>query len=191
MNRKTAISRILLLGAGAFGVYGGFKAYSLLKSPDFNKLKSSQDLINELAETIIPKDQSPGAKDGNVGQFITKMVINCTERKSQNNFIKGLEDLRHLTFKRYNTTFKNCTIKQKEDVLLYFEHDGHRVNGKFGKAQKFLFGESFFAILKEYTVLGYCTSKAGATLALNYDHIPGQFMGCIDVVKDQRGWATH
>ncbi len=191
MNRKTAISRLFILGTGVLGVYGAYKAYDLLKSPDFNKLYLFQGLIDELAETVIPKEIFPGAKDGDVGFFITKMIVNCTERKSQNNFIKGLEDLRYFTLEKYNTSFENCTNLQKEEILLYFQNEGNRKKGKFGKVQNYLYGKSFFDILKEYTVLGFCTSKVGTSSALLYDHMPGQFISCFDMDSDQKGWATH
>ena len=49
-----------------------------------------------------------------------------------------------------------------------------------GKVQYRLLGKSFFSILKELTVEGYCTSKLGATQALTYVYIPGSFQGCIE-----------
>ena len=39
--------------------------------------------------------------------------------------------------------------------------------------------DPFFAGLKETTVLGYCTSEIGATQALAYAHVPGDYRGCL------------
>jgi hypothetical protein len=39
-------------------------------------------------------------------------------------------------------------------------------------------------------VLGYCTSEVGATQALAYAHVPGDYRGCVPLRPRQKGWAT-
>jgi hypothetical protein len=47
------------------------------------------------------------------------------------------------------------------------------------------------ALLKELTVLGYCTSETGATRAMAYEKVPGEYRGCIDLKPGQKAWATR
>ena len=47
----------------------------------------------------------------------------------------------------------------------------------------------FFPIMHELTLLGYFTSEAGATKALEYVPLPAKFEPCVDMKPDQRGWA--
>jgi hypothetical protein len=191
MNRRKAIFRLLVLGGGAAGVFGGVKAYHLLKEPELERLSQFQPLIDELAETIIPKTDTPGAKEAGVGKFITRMIKNCTGRKSQNNFIEGLVELVLYTGSRYDKQFEHCNAEQKKAVLAHFEKKGRSRGGKLGKAERYILGDSFFETLKKYTVLGYCTSKQGAMQALSYDYIPGKYIGCMPLTPDQRAWATQ
>jgi hypothetical protein len=191
MNRRKAIFRLLILGGGAAGMYGGTRAYHLLKEPELDMLIGFQPLIDELAETIIPKTTTPGAKEAEVGKFISKMIRNCTGRKSQNNFIDGLGELVIYTGSRYDKRFEDCSPQQKKAVLQHFEKKGKRRSGLLGKAEKYLLGDSFFMTLKKNTVLGYCTSKQGVIQALSYDFIPGKYIGCIALSPGQRAWATQ
>jgi hypothetical protein len=190
MNRRKAIFRLLILGGGAAGLYGGVRGYHLLKEPELSRLTGFQPLINELAETIIPTTNTPGAKEAGVGEFISKMIRNCTGRKSQNNFVDGLGELVIYTDARYGKRFEDCNASQKKEVLQHFAKKGKRHSGMYGKAEKYLLGDSFFETLKKNTVLGYCTSKQGATQALSYDYIPGKYIGCTPLSAGQRAWAT-
>ena len=45
--------------------------------------------------------------------------------------------------------------------------------------------------MKNMTVLGYFNSEVGATMAANYDKIPGKYQGCIPINKyGGKVWAT-
>lgn len=190
MNRRKAIFRLLILGGGTAGIYGGIKGYHLLKQPDLDKLTALQPLIDELAETIIPRTDTPGAKDAGVGAFITQMVKTCTGRRSQNNFINGLEELAVYSKLYYNNSYEKCSPEARRSILAHFESKGSKGNGFWGKAQRYMLGDSFFDTLKKNTVLGFCTSKVGANQALSYDYIPGNYSGCITISPGQKAWAT-
>ena len=71
------------------------------------------------------------------------------------------------------------------------EEKGKPFPGIVGKVEKRLAGESFFTVLKKYTVLGYCTSEAGVTKALAYDYIPGKYVGDMPLAPGQKAWATQ
>ncbi|MCB9056802.1 MAG: gluconate 2-dehydrogenase subunit 3 family protein [Chitinophagales bacterium] len=190
MNRKKAIYRIALISGGLVGIVGGVKTYGLFKTPELKKLDSLQPLVDELAEAIIPASDTPGAKDAKVGAFVTLMLKECTGRKAQNNFIEGLDDLVFHCMNRYGKPFELCNTAQKEAALLHFERKATISNRFISKAKDYLLGQSFFTTLKKYTVLGYCTSNPGATKALRYDHIPGQYKGCI-ALNNKAAWATQ
>ena len=48
----------------------------------------------------------------------------------------------------------------------------------------------YFRMMKELTLLGYFTSKVGATQALRYLPVPGRYDGCVPYKKGERAWAT-
>jgi hypothetical protein len=191
MNRRNAIFRLLILGGGAAGVYGGIRGYNLLKEPELEKLKNFQPLIDELAEVIIPRTSTPGAKDVGAGVFVSHMIREATPHKSQNNFLDGLEKLSVFAAYKYGNSFDKCSHEQKISIVNHFEKAGRPYGGILGKAERYLVGDSFFILLKKYTLIGYCTSMKGATETLSYDFIPGKHVACIKMNPGQRAWATH
>ena len=48
----------------------------------------------------------------------------------------------------------------------------------------------FFATLKELATVGYFTSEPGATKAVRYDPVPGDYRGCVPLSEIGRAWAT-
>nr|WP_068892892.1 gluconate 2-dehydrogenase subunit 3 family protein [Pedobacter panaciterrae] len=189
MNRRQVIYRILGFSAVAISGTGFWKFWSVYKKPDLLYLTNKKALIAEIAETIIPGTDTPGAKMAKVEDFIIKMVKDCTATKSQNNFIKGLIDLEEYTKQNYHKTYASCSANEKEAILTHFENaeESHHLIHKL--KQKVL-GENFFYMFKSYTVIGYCTSEPGATKGLSYDYLPSTFEACITIGDKQKSWAT-
>jgi hypothetical protein len=190
MNRRKAILRISLAGLGIASAGAVYKWWGLVKSPDTSYLSSNKDLIAALCETIIPATDTPGARDVGTQDFIIKMIRDCTTRKEQNNFIDGLRNIQSHCHSKFGQSYEHCSHEQQAAALNHFEEKAKPYNGKMGKIELRLMGRPFFAILKDYTTQGYCTSQQGATMGLNYVYIPGSFKGCIPLEPGQKAWAT-
>jgi len=190
MNRKTALKSILAfvtLGASS-GVL-----YEFLKPGDALPVKllpTKKALIAELAETIIPRTNTPGAKDAKVEDHIIKMITENTDPKTQKSFLAGLSSLEHYTNSNYHKDFVQCNAIQKAEILKHFEKKETYSFAILNKVSKKLLGPSFFYKLRDLTVEGYCTSSLGATKGMAYDFIPVNFEACIPLKKDQLAWAT-
>ena len=191
MNRRKAIVRISLAGAGLVAAVGGYQWYSIAKKPDLAYMEENKALLAALAETIIPATDSPGAKAAGVQDFIVAMVRHCTERKEQNTFITGLKDIQDHCKGKYGHAYAECTSGEQEAALAHFEEKGKPFGGVAGKVQGRLMGRSFFTMLKALTVEGYCTSQPGATQGLAYLYIPGSYKGCMVMTEGQKTWATN
>ncbi|HEV3414241.1 MAG TPA: gluconate 2-dehydrogenase subunit 3 family protein [Puia sp.] len=191
MNRRKAIGRIVLTGVGAGLALSAYKWYDWTKTPDLNYLEQQKGLIAALAETIIPATDTPGAKEAGVGDYIVLMIRDCTDRMSANKFIDGLKDLDHYCHSHFDKPYEQCSTRDQQDVLHYFEKKGTPYGGIIGKAEQAYLGRSFFTTLKQYTVEGYCTSQPGATRGLSYLYVPGSFHGCIPLQPGQKAWATR
>jgi len=191
MNRRKAIIRITLGGAGLATAFGGYKWYGMAKSPDVGYVAGNRELLAALAETIIPATDTPGATEAGVADFIVMMIRECTDRKNQNKFIDGLKDLQAYSKSKYGKDYQHCSAPEQEAVLTHFEQRDRPYGGIVGKVQNRYLGKSFFTILKEYTVEGYCTSEAGATRGLAYVNVPGSFKGCMPMTPGQKAWATN
>jgi hypothetical protein len=180
----------MLVGGGTLAAYSGYQWYDLKKSPDLDYLSQKKELLADLAETIIPATDSPGAREAGVQDYIIIMLRDCTDVKTQNKFIDGLKELEHYCLSQYKRRFQDCSAEEKNSVLDYFEKKSRAYTGIVGKVQNYLLGRNFFATLKQYTSEGYCTSELGATKGLAYIAVPGSYNGCIPLKANQKSWAT-
>ena len=190
MNRRKAISRIILAGIGGTLAFGGYKWYEANKTPDLSWLEQQKDLLAALADTIIPPTGSPGARAAGVQDFMITLLKDCTDRRSLNNFIDGLHDLQSHCRSNYQAPFTQCSEAGRIHTLTYFEQKDRPHSGIWGKAENRYLGKPFFMTLKEYTVTAYCTSELGATHGLAYVPVPVNYHGCLPWQPGQPAWAT-
>lgn len=190
MNRRKAIRNILLVGGGGMAVAGGFTWFRFYHKPDLSELDQYKALIEEMAETIIPETDTPGAKSAGVAGFVITMVRECTPVTGQNRFLYGLADVEAHAHSKYGKSYLQCSGPEKNAITAYFEKRDRPYPGIKGKVANRLIGPSFFNTLKKYTVIGYCTSMKGATIGMEYDYIPGVYKGCMSLHPGQKCWAT-
>lgn len=191
MKRRTALICIALASGTSLITYGGYKWVRLNSMPDLSKLKGYRDLISSLVDTIIPETETPGAKAVGVHDFVIKMVTDCTEIKSQNKFIDGLNELKSYTVQEFGKSFEICSLLERTKILSYFEKKDKPLPGLIGKAQIRYLGKPFFITLKEYSSIGYFTSQVGATQALRYSLVPARYIACMPYLTHEKGWATY
>lgn len=115
--------------------------------------------IEALTELIIPADESPGAKEAGVSEFIDFMAAHGDE---------GLPGpmrtgLRWLEAKARQTgakAFIDLAPEQRENLLKSVAYKSHVAEGEEA-------GHAFFLLIRRYTVMGYYTSLIGLK-ELNY-----------------------
>ncbi len=190
MRRRKAI-KILLIAGGGGVLLGGYQWFGIKKHPDLDYLDNNKTLLAALAETIIPKTDTPGAREAGVGDFIIVMLKDCTSRETQNRFIAGLKDLTAYCSGRYQKNYMQLSPDEQHEVLAYFQRSDKPYQGMMGKAERKYLGSPFYTTLRDYTIMGYCTSETGATQTLAYVAVPGRYNGCIPMEPKQRSWATH
>jgi hypothetical protein len=190
MKRRKAIGTILLAGGATAAGIGGYEWYTLTKNPDTNYLISKKALLAELAETIIPATDSPGAREAGAVNYMLSLLDECTDRKTLNRFIEGLKDLESYTQTRFKRPFPECQDSEKRAVLNHFEEKSAQSHNLVDKVKNKFTGIPFFATLKSYTVQGYCISQKGAGLGMRYIAVPGKYLSCIPLELNQKAWAT-
>ena len=190
MNRKKAILSIFVAGGGIVAAWSGYKWVHMNRVPDLSYLDNHKTMIADLAETIIPRTDSPGAKDALVHESIIGMIKNGSDRKTQNSFIDGLKDVEAYTGSNYSKSFSHLGTAEQQTVVKHFQLKGKNYSGLAGKVKNKVLGKSFFTILKEYTTIAYCTSKPGATQGMAYEFIPGRYVPCMPLAANQKAWAT-
>ncbi|WP_185154134.1 gluconate 2-dehydrogenase subunit 3 family protein [Fulvivirga sp. M361] len=190
MNRRKALVGITSGGLGLV-FFSGYKWYDWNRKPNLEQLQGKQEMINELAELIIPGTDTPGAIEAQVGKVVVDLITSCADRKTQNRFMNGLIDLEKKALALHGKNFPECSNEEKHGLLTEVENHDMKLDGFIGKASKKMFGKSFFRTLRDYTSIAFCTSELGASKSLNYVLVPGKYMGCIPLEKDQPSWTTE
>lgn len=139
--------------------------------------------LDEVAETIIPRTDTPGAKDAQVGKFMTVMVNDCYSEQEQAIFHRGITQLQATSRESYGSAFMDLSQSDRHHLLTQLDREARRHNAEES-------GPHYFTMMKQLTLLGFFTSQAGATQALRYSAIPGHYDGCIPYAEGDRAWAT-
>lgn len=188
MNRREALNTVALLMGGTViggslflqGCSGGFKkADGLPLSPD------QIAYLDEIAETIIPTTDTPGAKAAQAGTFMQVMVTDCYEEKDQKIFLDGMNKLNEAAKQTFKNDFMQLTAEQRTQLLSTIDKEA----STYAKNKKKEEPAHYFTMMKQLTLLGYFTSEVGATKALRYVAVPGKYEGCIEYKKGDRAWA--
>jgi len=138
--------------------------------------------IERLAELIIPNDGQPGAREAGVAEFIDFMVASSADVGSssyqppvsrtpvsehsrvpealssrqgiQYLFRYGLNWLEGHARHLHGRSFRECPEEQQTDML---EHLAYTERYRRGEED----GQAFFKLIREYTVMGFYTSRMG------------------------------
>jgi gluconate 2-dehydrogenase gamma chain len=128
-------------------------------------------MIEHIAEMIIPEDDTPGAKQAGVAEFIDFMVANrvpvsgsrdvrSTEdaiemgKEAQTRFISGLDWMDARCHGEFGHAFMDCASEQQNSLM---EELAYKT--KFKPTTEA--GREFFQMMRNYTVVGYYTTKIG------------------------------
>lgn len=141
--------------------------------------------LDEVGETIIPKTTSPGAKEAAVGTFMTVMVNDCYTKDDQKIFHEGIKKLDDACKKTHNTGFLKASPEQRTSLLVTLDKEAK----EYQKAKKKEDANHYFTMMKQLTLLGFFTSKPGATQALRHIAVPGKYDGAFPYKKGDKAWA--
>ncbi|GAA4779738.1 gluconate 2-dehydrogenase subunit 3 family protein [Olivibacter ginsenosidimutans] len=191
MNRRKALK--IGVGLTSIATLGAtIKPWFTKNLPlDSRVFSDMKDLLAELAETIIPETDTPGAKLAGVADYLLLVINDCFTIKEQRIFYQGLTVVEKMAVEKFGQSFVCCDAKIREELLTILENDDGHYQGLLYKIKRKLWGRSFLDLLKEHVVEGYCTSEAGATKGLAYQAIPMKYEGCITIGPDQKAWATR
>jgi hypothetical protein len=128
-----------------------------------------------LVDAILPDTDTPGARAAGVHVFVDLAVAECLAAAERDTFRAGLAELEAGCRRAHGAGLAAAPAAAVTAQL----HQAEAASSAFVKA------------LKGLTVLGYGTSRIGATQALADDQSPGRYRGCIDLAPGQRTWAER
>jgi hypothetical protein len=167
MKRRDALSRVALLMGGTLSAptmlafLEGCKSSTETGSGiNFPFSGEQKNLVSEIAEIIIPKTDTPGAKDAKVGEFIETMIKDCYAAKDQGRFAAGLKELEDKNFLKATPEEQISMLTAMEKTAIAETTKAKEEKKKYTEAGKEYTdaGVPFFRLFKELTLLGYFTS---------------------------------
>lgn len=200
MDRREAIRRVALLMGGAvsapaiLGVLAGCKAEPDTAAewkPAF-LTQAQAALVAEVAEIMIPRTNTPGAKDVGIPAFIDKMMKDTYPKDDQQRFIAGLADFEAQAKREHGRAFLELEPAQRA-ALVKQVHDPAVEAERTSELPLDERHRPFIITMKELTMLGYFTSEPGATQVLQYRPVPGAYQACVPLALAGNGktWATE
>ena len=126
-------------------------------------------LMAELCETIIPKTNTPGAKDLSAHLFVLTMVDDCRTKEDQDKFIKGLADFKAFCKTNGVQDFTSATAPERKKLL-------ETLLAKKEEESNLM---SFIKTTKGLTIQAYTASEYFLTKVQVYELVPGRYHGCV------------
>ena len=109
-------------------------------------------VIDQATELIIPNDGTPGARDAGVSEFVDFMVWH--DEDIQYAFRTGVAWLDAFATENFGAEFVRLNTEQQATLLRRLAYREHQ-------SQAEMQGQEFFKLLRQYTVMGYYTSRIG------------------------------
>lgn len=186
MDRREAFSAVSLLVGGTIVGATNFLSgctTSTEKSPLVILNKEEFKLIEELAETILPKTpSSPGAKEVGIGEFMVTIVSDCYEKGEQKTILEGIKNVDEISLINYNDKFIHLNPSNKNELLLLLEQKSKSYNQNIKRNET----PHYYTMMKQLTLWGYLSSEIVGTEILQYLPIPGRYDGCLPYEKGEK-----
>jgi len=185
MDRRELLKMVALATGGA--VIGGEFFLAGCKSKDAavggaSFTQNDISFLDEVAETIIPKTATAGAKEAEVGKFMTVMVNDCYEEADQKIFHEGIKKLDEACNKMHGHSFMKAEPAHRKELLTALDKEAK----EYSKSKKQGDPNHYFSMIKQLTLLGYFTSKPGLEQNFNYQQVPGKYNGAVPYKKGDK-----
>lgn len=186
MDRRELLHRasVLMGGAVSAGAAAGILA-GCVATPEPGPVAASSPgafltaeemaTVTAMAAQIIPTTDTPGAIDVGVPAFIDRMLAGFYQQRERDVMRAGLTKVAADAQALRGKPFAQLTSDEQVELMRRYDreqYDYTRVNAGISSAPPHQ-----FRLVKELTILGFCTSEAGATTLMYYNQNPGPYRG--------------
>lgn len=161
MNRREALQRAgLVLGFAISapvisGILNGCKAApELTYKPEFFNIDQAR-IMSELAEVIIPKTDTPGAKEAGVPHFIDQVMRECYKKRDQDRYLESVKAFDEESKALMGDSFIDLTPEKQLELVKKLNKDAVESWRNIESVKKKLIGKEYnepfsYDIHKEY-----------------------------------------
>jgi hypothetical protein len=185
MQRRDLLKLIAALTGSAFLGNDELFAAELPKPAPYSD--PEVEFFGDVAETILPSTDTPGAREAGIGPFIARYSAACYPPEHVAILKSGLVQIEADMRKQYGKGYWQASAEEKRLLLVEIDRQAkehaHQLEGKPDGAPH------YFTLLKQLTLYGFFTSEAGATRLVRYRPIPGPYKGCVPYTAGETFWA--
>jgi len=178
LNRRALLLGAVFLvgGAAALTRFARQSGASAGAGPVFSPDQFA--LLEQVADTLIPASDTPGALDANVPAFLRDMLVHWGSHESHAQVIAVLDSVEKQAWSRFGAAFLALPGERKLEVMRNVDADAmSRQDVGYGK-------------FKWLVLVGYYQSEAGATQELRYELVPGAWRACLPLAEVGRASAV-
>lgn len=132
-------------------------------------------IVTAMADQIIPRTDTPGALDAGVPAFIDRMLAGYYQDRERGALRAGLGAVSTDSAELAGKPFADLTVEQQVMLMKRYDQEQYDDTRRNGGVQNV--SPHFFRLVKELTIVGFCSSEAGATTTMNYVQTPGPYRG--------------
>jgi len=203
MNRRDFLQCAAILVSGTAVGRWGFalseeqRAY-LAAAPNYNArpvnyLEPEQRrIVAAMAETIIPRTETPGAIDAGVPAYLERMMAEWLNEQEREVFAAGLADMETRIPREYGRAFHELEPGEQRAIMEALEQaasDSPWYDPGNNIHSDYLSDAPFICQFKELTIWGFFTSEVGGTQVLRHNPMPMYFDGEIPLSPDESTWS--
>ena len=141
---------------------------------------SEMALIAALAQTLIPKTETAGAKEAGVPETLQDLATDWGNADFRTYWRAGLSALNTALTGSGGGRFDELSPEARANALSAY--DAQVFEGELT--------DGFYRDFKATVVQAYYMSEPGATEELAYEPVPGEWIGCVDLSDYPKNWAT-
>ena len=148
--------------------------------------------VAAMAELIIPRTDTPGARDTRVDAFIDRILADWYSDEDRANFLAGLADVDERAQRLFMRNFADASLEQQTQILRALGEELAETAAAFASGPRGYRGSvaepehNFYLMFRQLTLVGYFTSEPGFTKELHEEIIPGRFDGCVPLAPETR-----
>jgi hypothetical protein len=194
MNRREALRRVALLTGAAISaplaaaILQGCESGTPSIGEGLKYMTQYQfDIFDEIAERIMPKTDTPGAKDAGVTNFIDAMLGEFYSAEESKKYVEAIDAFEETCQSANGKSFIEMTDEERDIYLTEVENQAYEDRKKAESAEGI-----FWFTAKQATLSAFFLSEAGATEVLQHVAVPGVFQGCVPLAEagDGRTWVS-
>jgi gluconate 2-dehydrogenase gamma chain len=195
MDRRELLHRAALLLGGALssGTVAGVLAGCVSTPQGDTAAKTfltadEMRIVTAMSDQIIPRTDTPGAIDAGVPAYVDRMLAGYYQDREREIFRQGLRSVTTDAAEWSGKHFAELTSEQQVKLMTEYDRLAYDQNRRVAADPKQ--PPHFFRLVKELTIVGFCTSEQGATKFLKYAAVPGPYRGDIPYSEVGKAWQS-